>query len=227
LFKAKALQTEKESTSNKIAQLPKSEGKGKTKANQPEQGLDTNEGNPNIYTDAAWKCSVTHPKANYLPKEKAGIGIYVDWRKSEHKIIYVQAVSSASSALQAEAQALELAAQIGKTLNAQEPNFLTDNLILAQALQRKDPTNHPGHWIIRPNLHQFIHHTQGIQARIYKIKRDVNNIAHKLAQEAVKIQNLGACTYTCTKHLSYQCPVIAAISKLNVQPCTLISVTCL
>jgi hypothetical protein len=48
LFKAKALQTEKESTSNKIAQLPKSEGKGKTKANQPEQGLDTNEGNPNI-----------------------------------------------------------------------------------------------------------------------------------------------------------------------------------
>jgi formamidopyrimidine-DNA glycosylase len=124
---------------------------------QLELDENTIEGCPNIYTDAAWKCSVSPSNTVTLHKEKAGIGIYIDWKEGDHKAIYVQAASDANS--QAEAQAMELAAKIGRSLQVQKPNFLTDNLILAQALQRKDPATYPGHWIIRPNLHQFFHHT--------------------------------------------------------------------
>jgi hypothetical protein len=86
----------------------------------------------------------------------------------------VQASSLACSALQAEAHALELAAQIGKLLQVQEPNFFTDSQILADALTKRDPKNHPGHWTIRPNLLQFLKHTEGNQARVFKIKREKN-----------------------------------------------------
>jgi hypothetical protein len=96
----------------------------------------------------------------------------------------LQAVSFAGSTLQAEAQALGLAAQIGKSLRVQEPNFLTDSQILANALTRTDPTNYHGHWIIRPNLYQFLDHLQGIKARVFKIKRENNIVAHRQAREA-------------------------------------------
>jgi ribonuclease HI len=92
-------------------------------------------------------------KCKYLLKERAGIGIYIDWEKDDHKAIYIQAASFANSALQAEVQALEIAAHIGKSLNIHNPIFLTDNLILVQAIPKKDPANYRGHWIIRPNLY--------------------------------------------------------------------------
>jgi hypothetical protein len=97
---------------------------------------------------------------------------------------------------------LEVAAQIGRSLQVQEPNFLTDSLILAQTLQRQDLTNNSRY---RPNLHQFIHHTQGIQARIFKIKRENNTAAHRQAQEAVNVHSIEAYVYNCTKHPSDQC----------------------
>ena len=227
LFKAKALQEEKEIVSSGTTQILMSEESRKTKVNQLELDINTNGEGLKIYTDAAWKCKSSLSNANSLLKEKAGLGIYFDWEKGEHKAIYIQAASFANSALQAESQAPKIAAQIGRSLQVQEPKFLTDNLILVQVLQGKDPTKYPGHWIIRPNLQQFLHHTQGTQASIFKIKRDVNKIAHDQAQQAVKIQNSEKCTYSCTKHPSTQFSVIAAISNLNVHPSTLLSVICL
>jgi hypothetical protein len=140
----------------------------------------------------------------------------------------LQAVSFADSALQAEAQALELAAQIGKSLQVEEANFLTDNQILANALTRRDPTNYPGHWIIRPNLYQFLDHLQGIKARVFKIRRENNIVAHRQAQEAFNSHRTGPCAFNCsgTRHSSDLCPVKAVINNLNVQYSTLLSVTC-
>jgi hypothetical protein len=140
----------------------------------------------------------------------------------------LQAVSFAGSTLQAEAQALGLAAQIGKSLRVQEPNFLTDSQIIADVLTRSNLTKYPGHWRIRTNLCQFLHHLQGIQARVYKIKRENNIVAHRNAQEAINSHSTRACTFNCTgiRHPSELCPVKAVISNLNVQSSTLISVTC-
>jgi ribonuclease HI len=139
---------------------------------------------PNIYTDATWKGIASPLNVGSFYKERAGLGIYFDWNKEDHYVIYLQAVSFAGSALQAEAQALELSAQIGKSLQIQELNFLTDSQILANALTRRDTTNYPGHWIIRPNLYQFLDHLQGIKARVFKIKRENNIVAHRQAREA-------------------------------------------
>jgi ribonuclease HI len=226
LFKAKALRVEKEVNFNVRAQdLVTSQC---TNTRNSESDWNRIGLGPNIYTDAAWKGVASPLKAGLFQKERAGLGIHFDWNKEDHYVIYVQAVSLAESALQAEAQALELAAQIGKILQVQKPNFLTDSQIIADALTRSNPTNYPGHWRIRPNLCQFLHHLQGIQARVYKIKRENNIVAHRNAQEAINSHSTGACTFNCTgtRHPSELCPVKAVISNLNVQSSTLISVTC-
>jgi ribonuclease HI len=99
----------------------------------------------NIYTDTAWKGIISPSNADFFHKERAGLGIFFDWNREDHHAIFLQVASFASSALQAEAQAMELAAQIGWSLQVQEPNFLTDSQILAQALIRRYPTNYPRH----------------------------------------------------------------------------------
>jgi ribonuclease HI len=168
LFKAKAIQLEKEE-----AQTRKDR---KVRSCQTTSDWSRSESGLNIYTDAAWKDG-DHSL-------KAGIGIYLDWNREDHKAIYMQASSSATSALQAETQAMEVAAQIAKKLKIKKPKFLTDNSILAQTLKLQDLKKNPGHWMIRPNLQQFIYHTQGMQASIHKIKRENNKEAHGLAKEA-------------------------------------------
>jgi hypothetical protein len=173
--------------------------------------------------------SIVSPlNTDFFNKERAGLGIFFQWNREDHHAIYVQASSFACSALQAEALALELAAQIGKLLQVQEPNFLTVSQILADALTKRDLKNHPGHWTIRPNLLQFINHTQGNQAGIFKIKRENNIVDHRNTHEAITSNTIGACALSCkgTTHPSDLCPVKAVISDLNVQFCTLQSVIC-
>ena len=225
LHKAKALQQEKESTDRVTMHSAREEENRGQKVQQTEQNWNINAKEPKIYTDAAFKCK-TSSRVNLLHKERAGIGIYIEWEKEDHKAIYIQVASFAHSALQAEAQALEIAAQVGKSLNIHNPVFLTDNLILVQAIQKNDHINHPGHWIIRSNLHQFFNHVQDSQANIFKIKREINGVAHNQAQLAAKSQISEECTYRCNRHPSNQCPVIAAISNLNVHPSTFVSVNC-
>ena len=73
LFKAKALQTEKE-----ITQMPAMKENIKTSSILSESDLNKTERGPNIFTDAAWKCNVLPLKAGLIHKEKSGIGIYID-----------------------------------------------------------------------------------------------------------------------------------------------------
>jgi hypothetical protein len=134
---------------------------------------------PNIYTDAAWKCKTTPIFTGSTNNEKAGLGISIHWKGLDQHAILVQASTTSTSALQAEAHAMELAAYISKHLDVQEPNFLTDSQILADAARRRDPKNHPGHWTIRPNLMGFLNHNQGRDARVFKLRREDNTTAHK------------------------------------------------
>jgi hypothetical protein len=134
---------------------------------------------PNIYTDAAWKCNTTPIFTGSTNNEKAGLGISIHWKGLDQHAILVQASTTSTSALQAEAHAMELAAYISKHLDVQEPNFLTDSQILADAARRRDPKNHPGHWTIRPNLMGFLNHNQGRDARVFKLRREDNTTAHK------------------------------------------------
>lgn len=69
---------------------------------------------PNIFTDAAWKppASNVSPNVSFLTgtKSKAGIGIFMHRIGEQKYSVFVEASSFAGSALEAEAQALELAA---------------------------------------------------------------------------------------------------------------------
>lgn len=143
---------------------------------------------------------------------------------------YVVVVSSmAESPLQAEAQALELAAQVAQALQLLEPNFLTDSQVLAETAAKRNPVKFPGHWTIRPHLHQFVQFTHGTDARIFKIRREDNKTAHKQAHDAYNLFDVGTCLYTCLgmRHDTSKCPVKAVLSSLNVQSCTLVLVSCL
>lgn len=106
--------------------------------------------------------------------------------------VFVKASSFADSALEAEAQALELAAQIGTAMGVHQPNFLTDSNVLAEAVVKKDPIKHPGHCSIRPNLHQILSYIQNLDARVIKIRRENNKIAHRQVQDAYKLHNVQA-----------------------------------
>jgi hypothetical protein len=67
-------------------------------------------------------------------------------------------------------------------LDVQEPNFLTGSQSLAE-VARRDQSNHPGYWTIRPNLMEFLHYIlrdSGQRCKRLQGKKESNNIAHKL-----------------------------------------------
>lgn len=185
---------------------------------------------PNIFTDAAWKNTSVNSNNFAGTTSKAGLGIVITWKdNSTMKMIFIKAISMACSALHAEAQALELAAQIGKAFGLQHLNFLTDSQVLAQAASKRDPAHFPGHWMIRPNLHQYLLLTEGTDSKIFKVKREQNKMAHRKAHDAYNIRDLRACVFSCLgiRHNPDTCHAKAVISSLDVHQCTLLSVTCL
>jgi hypothetical protein len=109
----------------------------------------------------------------------------------------------------------------------QHPDFLTESKIMAEAATRRDSARHPGQRTIRPNLHHFVSYMQGIDPRIFKIKRENNIIAHKHSQEAYHMTNLATCSYSCLNpmHDTSKCHVKAILGSLNVHSCTMMLVT--
>ncbi|KAM0904360.1 hypothetical protein ACQ4PT_018069 [Festuca glaucescens] len=168
---------------------------------------------PNISGRMDLRCIAQLTKLNYLnlcgsthltglPKSisemkgirsKAGLGVFMQWNNDDNKRgIFIEATSMADSPLQAEAHALELAAQVAQAMDVQEPKFLTDNQVLAEAASKRNPVKFPGHWTIRPHLHRYIQFTEGADARIFKITRENNRIAHNRAQDAYNGRSVGS-----------------------------------
>lgn len=138
--------------------------------------------NPNLFTDAAWKDTTNSSVSNAGCTKKAGLGIFLHWPSHKpKKAVFIKATSQADSPLQAEAQSLELASVIAKTMEISEPNFLTDNQILAESAARRNVEECPGHWKIKPYINQYIKNTSSMRPSVFKIKRDNNKAADKLA----------------------------------------------
>lgn len=79
---------------------------------------------PNIYTDAAWKSPSTSSSICAGTRSKTEIGIFMHWiNEGTMHAILVEATCMAHSTLQAEAQALEFAAQLCQVMKMQHPNF--------------------------------------------------------------------------------------------------------
>jgi hypothetical protein len=111
-------------------------------------------------------------------------------------------VNNMSTPLQAEAQAMLLAAKVVHQLQLPNVTYRTDCQTLAVALSSPDPLAQPSHWSLRPCIAEIISIPDGSRRKILKIPRSINHqIAHKLAKQARQsVQH--QCTFTCTQQVT-------------------------
>ena len=135
-----------------------------------------------IYLDAAWR------SRNIPGKQKGsstGIGVYCLLKQGllEEKIL-IQASPqvSAPSSLYAEAQGLNLAAQIAEKINIHEATFFTDNLILARAAAANRISNENVPWELREQIANYQRASRRMETKVYHISRNLNITAHECAQ---------------------------------------------
>jgi hypothetical protein len=76
-----------------------------------------------------------------------------------------------------------LAAKLAAAINFQRPVFITDNEVLATAVNMRDLIHSPGHWSLWPILADFIASTTNMTHSIFKIGRDANSVADTLAKK--------------------------------------------
>lgn len=136
---------------------------------------------PRIFTDAS-VCPTNLPGQQI----RAGIGIFVmDNSTIQTTGIFFQvAILQVADPLLLEAQAMLLASRLVQLLQFHHVNYLTDNHTLAEAVTNNCPRTHPGHWGLRPVLHQIQQINATIPHVVIKIARTTNLIADKLARQA-------------------------------------------
>ena len=180
-----------------------------------------------VYVDAAWKKNTTGSKND---SNKAGIGIVIQANENEQGtgILISAACGSVESPLQAEATALQVAAQIAYHINSSGVTFLVDNLTLAQAAASRNLLQVPGHWQIRSHLANFFGATANIQAQIFHIPRKLNVKAHNCAAFSYKEDHPQSNKFVCCKveHAVGHCPTLAKLGNLCIKDCQILSVTC-
>ncbi|XP_044319415.1 uncharacterized protein [Triticum aestivum] len=109
---------------------------------------------------------------------------------------------------QAEAMALQVAAQVVIAITTGNIMFFTDNQVLAQAAQARDILKIPGHWQIRNQLANFFATTSRTQIAVHHIPRKLNDRAHNNARKAYSLQCNISPVMTCNSrsHLVEHCP---------------------
>lgn len=180
-----------------------------------------------IFADASWKCRDI-PGADCL--QATGIGVYIrsDLAGGDYSVMIQASAPQASSAFQAEAKALLLAATLAHILQIQCPTFLTDNQVLARvAAARK--LDHPlMRWDTRDTIADFLQATRTDLVQVFHIKRELNGVAHKCAKQ-IQRRRLDQSIYVCSKsaHSSNCCPVLLALhSATPVQGIVINAVLC-
>jgi hypothetical protein len=130
---------------------------------------------PKLFVDAAWK-----PRQDQTTST-AGLDIYFAITEPDSRTdIFI----SASSHLQAEAQALLLAANFASSLNLSNPFFFTDCSNLERAAATPGATDQAMLWEIRRKAIEFQNITSSLQPRIFCINREINIVAHTCAHQA-------------------------------------------
>lgn len=155
-----------------------------------------------VYTDAAWKKYTTDSK-NDSSKDssKTGIGIVIQTGENEQEtgILISAAGESVESPLQAEATALQVAAEIASHIISSQIIFLVDNLTLAKVAASRNLLQVPGHRKIRSQLANFFAATANIQAQVFHIPRELNVKAHNCAASSYRDDHLPSNKFACCR----------------------------
>lgn len=179
-----------------------------------------------IFADASFKCSKIPGLSN--GSAATGIGVFLNFLQ-DNRSIQVQIQASApltSSPLQAEAQALLLAAKATQLLQIVQPTFLTDNLSLTKAAANMNVTADSTPWVIRESLADFYRTTQHLQLQVFHISREVNGIVHNVAHQVLSRSLEPVYSYFGSAHRNRTCHVISILSTLKLQGFVLHDVHC-
>jgi hypothetical protein len=179
-----------------------------------------------FFSDVTWKTK----KAPGIANTVSGIGIYCNIRENNHNATaLIQAsMPRLPSVLQAESQALLVAAEIAVKLHTQKPTFMTDNSILAKAATAQTITDQQIPWEIRKQIAMFKMLVTDNNAQIYHVKRNLNGVAHNCAHQAIR-QNQSMPIYNCinSTHRNSNCPIIDAVKQINSENLVIHAVNCL
>jgi hypothetical protein len=180
-----------------------------------------------IYSDATWKTKKALGRTDIT---SIGIGIFCQIHESNFKAtVLIQASAPMTpSVLQAEAEALLLAARIASTFHLQDITFLTDNSTLAKAAAVRSVSHSQVHWEIRNHIAGYINLTQSLGASVYHIKRDLNGVAHDSAHQAIR-QDASIPIFSCisSAHRNVSCPILSVVQQMQFQDVVIHAVNCI
>jgi hypothetical protein len=166
-----------------------------------------------VFSDAAWKTK----KAPEL-SSVTGIGVFIQIQEIHRSgMIMIQASTPmAPSILQAEAEALLVAARIALALQLQGHTFLTDNSTLASSAATQSTSLEQVPWEIRRIIADYRNLIRYSTTAVYHIKRDINGVAHNCAHQALR-QNLSQPIFSCSSsaHRSVDCPFLHAVQQMQ------------
>ena len=181
---------------------------------------------PRVYSDAAFRCKKIPGLTQGMVA--TGIGVYLCLPQDPTEInVQVQASSAdTDSPLKAEAFALLLAAQVANRLNISQPTFLTDCLSLASFAASSKASDVAIPWAIRKILAEFFFFSSDLHAQVFHISREINGIAHNMAQQVLR-PNLGPdiCCFA-SAHRNGSCPVVSLLSNFQFQGFVIHAVHC-
>jgi ribonuclease HI len=179
-----------------------------------------------IYSDAAWKVNAdTRVEAKMM----TGLGIYCRLQEPNCKTsLFIQALIPATpSVIQAEAEALVLAAKVAKLLHLNHVSILTDNITVARAATTSLLAHQQVPWEIRQQIAKYKAVSQSF-FQVYHIRRNLNSEAHKCAQQALR-QSMSTPIFTClnSSHRETPCPLQIILPSLQAQGYVINDVSCL
>ncbi|KAI4971997.1 hypothetical protein ZWY2020_002922 [Hordeum vulgare] len=132
--------------------------------------------------------------------------------------VQVQASASpTSNPLQVESLALSFAAHLASQLNIAHPTFLLDCLALALVAASGNISDSATPWNIRKSLASLFKCTSNFHPRVFHISREINGIAHNLAQQV--FHSDGHTQHSCfaTNHSQVSCPLLHLLSNFQIQ----------
>ena len=170
----------------------------------------------NFFSDAAFR---TKKVPSLPPGEVAtGVRIYISipFVQGEINVQVEASATSTSTPLQAEAIALTSAAHIASQRNIAHPVFLTDCLSLAKCAALRNTLDSSSPWNIRKDLAIFLKQTAFLHPKVFHISREINGIAHNLAQQVfISTSNTQVCGFPRT-HSPRSCDVVPLLSKFQI-----------
>ncbi|KAM3295727.1 hypothetical protein ACQJBY_038180 [Aegilops geniculata] len=168
-----------------------------------------------IYSDAAFRSS----KIPGIMRGQVGTGIGIYFSiPIDHGELNIQIQASApvtTDPTHAEAKALSCAALIANKLNVQQPTFFTDCLPLASAAASKTISHPATPWNIRNELASFNGIYSILNAQVFHISRNLNGVAHNLAQQVYQASDQPLMICSTRSHDTNLCPVAAALAQFS------------